>query len=274
MFHWIDLTVLWSKKNEYQQSFSSATPFKSLIIENFISHKKASELASIFPDMTWEGWNNRSHEHQYLKQSCTDVSLIPEPLRTLIYELNSGPFLNLLSEITGIKELLPDPNLIGGGLHMTRPGGTLTPHIDFHVVKGLSLYRRLNFLVYLNQEWESGNGGELELWNKKTDKIEKIVPPTLGTAVLFQTDDDSPHGFTNPVAGKNRQSIAMYYYTAQDADVYSGDGATYWRSDSAAKSPAGRTRLLLQRWLLFLARVCSSLSWRFHTLASLTSKRD
>ncbi len=171
MFEWVELDLLRSKQSEYNRSFATAKPFKSLITEDLVSPQKMRQLSAAFPEESWGGWVNKSHEHQYLKKSCTDISLIPEPLRTFIYELNSGPFLKWLSEVTGIQEVLPDPNLIGGGLHMTGPGGTLTPHTDFHVVKGFSLYRRLNLIIYLNPEWKLGDGGES--WHRKFEQAVK-----------------------------------------------------------------------------------------------------
>ena len=272
MLHYVDLEWLDANSSVLRDDFAKGTPFKHLNVDKLVSPDKAVKLAQSFPESGWGNWSNRSNEHQYLKSSCRDVSLIPEELRTVIYELNSGPFLSWLSKVTGIDSLLPDPNLIGGGLHLTGPGGTLTPHTDFHVVEGLPLYRRINLLIYLNPDWKTGDGGELELWNSDGSTIAKLVPPTLGTTVIFQTDDDSVHGFTNPVANEYRRSIAMYYYTAEDADKFSGDGSTYWRPVSVSSSAKDRFSLMFQRFCLFLARVFSSLSWRISKIALKTRR--
>ena len=272
MLDWINMESLNARAESQSQAFQEAKPFRHLVFDDLVLKDKLSSLTRAFPNANWDGWKNVSHEHQYLKQSCSDTSIIPEPLRTLIYELNSAPVLGWLSRVTGIPQILPDPNLFGGGLHVTGPGGTLTPHTDFHVVKGLPLFRRLNLLLYLNPEWLEKNGGMLELWNKDKDLIEKTVLPTLGTCVLFQTDNDSMHGFTTPVAARNRQSIAMYYYTTDDAEKFSGDGATYWRSQSMAKDTNSRLRLQTQRFLLFGSRVASGISWRLAALADRTRR--
>ena len=272
MYHWIAKDWLDANAEGLQDYFQSAHPFRHIVIEDLVPKSSLSALAESFPAADWSGWENVSHEHQYLKQACNDISKIPDPLRTFIYELNSGPFLKWLSKVTGIPQILPDPHLFGGGLHLTGPGGTLTPHTDFHVVKGLPLFRRLNLLFYLNPEWTEENGGMLELWHKNQDRIEKTVLPTLGTCVLFQTDDDSMHGFTVPVAGRNRQSVAIYYYTAEDAEQFSGDEVTYWRSQSAAKDSNSWWRLQAQRALLFGARSASAISWRLGMMAGKTRK--
>ena len=272
MFNWIDLDGLREAKVELSESFNTAVPFKHLVTDKLISEHKLTAIAGAFPSESWEHWTDNSHEHQFLKRSCRDVSLVPDPLRTVVFELNSGPFLAWLSDVTGIPNLLPDPDLRGGGLHFSGIGGTLTPHTDFHVVKGLPLYRRLNLLLYLNDAWSEGDGGELELWDKSKDRIEKRVTPLLGKTVIFQTDNISLHGFTNPIANHARHSIALYYYTAEEAETFSGDGTTYWRSDSVARSPRDRLRLLTQKGLLGVARVLSSLQWRVNRLSSKMAK--
>ena len=41
----------------------------------------------------------------------------------LIAQLNAGPFVSFLEELTGIGGLVPDPHLRGGGLHEIRQVG-------------------------------------------------------------------------------------------------------------------------------------------------------
>jgi Rps23 Pro-64 3,4-dihydroxylase Tpa1-like proline 4-hydroxylase len=80
----------------------------------------------------------------------------------LVHFLNSQPFLEFLQEMTGIKEtLIPDPYFEGGGFHEIKPGGFLKLHVDFHKHRKMNLDRRLNLLVYLNEDWEESYGGHL-----------------------------------------------------------------------------------------------------------------
>jgi len=168
----LDMNKLSAEAPDLKKSFAAARPFRHLVIDNLIVPEKSEALASEFPAPDWTGWNNVDHEHQRYKHSCSNIAAIPDKLRRMIFELNSGPFMNWLAEVTGISQILPDPHLIGGGLHMTLPGGTLTPHTDFHVVRDNPLFRRLNLLLYLNPGWQEDNFGALELWDKKKDRIE------------------------------------------------------------------------------------------------------
>lgn len=274
VLHFIDMSRLTHRQDVYRDQFAYATPFKHMVFDDLLGADQLAQCETAFPSIDWDGWNNISHEHQYLKKSCDNIATIPEPLRTLIFELNSAPFVDWLSCVTGIPLLLPDPHLIGGGLHVSGPGGTLTPHTDFHVVEGLSLYRRLNLLLYLNRDWQAHNGGGLELWDKKNDKVEKTILPTLGTCVVFQTDNDSMHGFMTPVAHHDRQSVAIYYYTAEEAPQFSGDAGTHWRYESLYGDTQSVFALKTAAVFTLLSRVFSELSWRSSKIAAHLKKRS
>ena len=80
-----------------------------------------------------------------------------------------------LEEITGIENLISDPELGSGGVHRSTRGGYLNIHADFtvHPYKK-NWHRRVNVLVYLNEFWDE-KWGQLELWDKNMEScIQKI----------------------------------------------------------------------------------------------------
>ncbi len=118
----------------------------------------------------------------------------------------------------------------------------------------LGLYRRLNLILYLNQDWQHGDGGELELTRPSQISEARIVKPLLNRAILFQTDDNSVHGFTTPVReGTSRRSIAVYYYTASETKSFSGDQTTHWR-EHGTLGFMKNVRLLIYKTLLKASR--------------------
>jgi hypothetical protein len=120
-----------------------------------------------------------------------------------------------LENMTGIWGLIPDPYLFGGGLHTTKEGGRLAVHVDFNKHFKFSLERRLNLLIYLNEDWSEENSGPLELWDSKGQKCEKRILPIFNRMVIFTTNSRSYHGQPKPVVGKGiiRRSLALYYYS-------------------------------------------------------------
>jgi hypothetical protein len=116
-----------------------------------------------------------------------------------------------IGEVVGIRGLFADPELVGGGLHCIPRGGFLKMHTDFNVhPKGW--HRRVNMLIYLNQNWNPEWCGQLVLGDKHID-------PIGGRAVIFETTGKSWHGHPAPLAcppNVQRRSLALYFYTADE----------------------------------------------------------
>ncbi|HWB62556.1 MAG TPA: 2OG-Fe(II) oxygenase, partial [Chitinophagales bacterium] len=120
------------------------------------------------------------------------------------------------TQFIGIKNLVPDPVFEGGGLHQIKPGGYLKVHADFNKHRGTGLDRRLNVLIYLNENWDESYGGHFELWDKEMKNCEVKILPLFNRMAMFNTTDFSYHGHPNPLTcppDRSRRSIALYYYS-------------------------------------------------------------
>jgi hypothetical protein len=256
-----DVEELERDASDLRREFEAAGPFPHLILDNFL--RLFPSAATTFPDMSWPGWDggDLGSRYQQNKRYCFDIDRIPEPFRALIRELSEPRFLRVLEQITGIEQLLPDPYLIGGGLHLSGPGGVLTPHTDFHYHRVLNLYRRINILVYLNDGWSLEDGGCLSLYDREGRAVQTVVPD-FGRVVIFRTDDKSVHGFPVPIAeDKWRRSVALYYYTAAPTENFSGDENTYWRQHGEQAGLVRKGRLLVYLGMLNVSRVIGLLAY-------------
>src|SRR5438046_411619 len=90
----------------------------------------------------------------------------------------------VLAHFPSIAGLISDPHFVGGGLHETKIGGHLGIHADFNIHEQLKLERKLNLLIYLNEDWPEEFGGALELWDRSMRACEKKVAPLFGRAVI------------------------------------------------------------------------------------------
>jgi hypothetical protein len=250
-----DVEELERNASELRHAFDAADPFPHLVVDNLLRLPPAA--ASAFPDISWPWWKAMPFTYMQNKHTCDDLDLIPEPFKALIRELSEPRFLRVLEQITGITQLLPDPYLVGGGLHLSGPGGILSPHTDFHYYRAMNLYRRINVIVYLNDGWSLQDGGCLSLYDKQ-HRVGKTVVPDWGRVFIFRTDDQSVHGLPVPVAeGKWRRSVALFYYTAADTANFSGDETTYWREHGEQTSVVKKARLRVYHGLLTVSRVIS-----------------
>jgi len=129
--------------------------------------------------------------------------------------VNSQEFLDWLTSLTKIEKLKSDSSLNGGGLHLIKRGGKLDVHEDFNIHKELMMLRKINLILYLNENWQEEWGGHLELWDKDMKNLCQKISPIFNRAVIFRTDMSSNHGHPHPLScpdNNYRISLATYYY--------------------------------------------------------------
>jgi hypothetical protein len=199
------------------ERYRSAAPFPHIVIDDFLDANVLRTIVAEFPANDHKSYFDRDQER--LKFQFNPQEIPSGVARNLFAELNSEAFLIFLEEMTGIEGLVSDPHFEGGGLHETKRGGHLGVHADFNIHSRLKLERKLNLLVYLNDDWAPEYGGQLELWDKQMKECVVRVEPVLGRAVVFSTDLDSFHGHPEPLTcppERSRRSIATYYYSAPE----------------------------------------------------------
>ncbi len=213
----------WSKlekiKNSLKKDFVSADPFPHIIIEDFINKPVANQMAATFPSLAEMKASSAFSGVAERKSQLADMKRMTPLFRSVFKELMSKRFRLWLSEVTGIKPLLPDLDLVGGGLHQGGDQSFLDIHADFNKHPKTGKYRRINILVYLNKNWDPRYGGGLELWDKKMTRCIKNVVPEFNRCLIFATDKYSHHGYAKMKlpSGLTRKSIAAYYYSDEPA---------------------------------------------------------
>jgi len=201
-------------------AYRNAQPFPHIVIDDFLDPTVLRQVLRDFPSSENKAFFNREQERLKFQYQPHEVQ--SGLVRNLFAELNGQAFLGFLEELTGIRGLIADPYFEGGGLHETKRGGHLGVHADFNVHDQLKVERRLNLLVYLNEDWDDEYGGQLELWKKDMSECAVRVSPVLGRAVIFSTALDSLHRHPDPLncpPERSRRSIATYYYTAAEDGV-------------------------------------------------------
>jgi Rps23 Pro-64 3,4-dihydroxylase Tpa1-like proline 4-hydroxylase len=193
--------------------YANAEPFPHAVFDDLLSAELLHAVLAEFPDAT--SMSTQFQTTHELKFAENNWNRFGPAARQLVGELNSGAFLDSLSALTGIEKLIADASLEGGGMHQIVAGGKLSVHADFtHHPNGLD--RRINVLVYLNQDWDPAWAGQLELWARDQSACMKKIDPLFGRVVVFSTLADSFHGHPEPLRtpeGVTRRSMAFYYYS-------------------------------------------------------------
>jgi Predicted proline hydroxylase len=201
----------------YGDGYRTADPFPHVVLDDLFDSDLLKQVLTEFDAMDRERWHS-SDKTLERKWATEDIQHFGPTTRALIHQLNGGLFLNFLEKLTGIDGLISDPHLRGGGLHEIRRDGALGVHADFNLYPRLNVWRRLNFLLYLNEAWDSSWGGELELWDRTGTQRVRAIAPVFNRAVIFDTSNYSYHGHPHPLRcpeSRSRKSIALYYYSVQ-----------------------------------------------------------
>jgi hypothetical protein len=228
-------------------SYASAKPFPHVVFDNFFDPIIVDQILSEFPkpgEIRWQSFDN----NQEIKLASSAEASFGPMTRLFMYHLNSFTFLDFLSRVTGIKNLIPDPGFEGGGLHQIVRGGKLGVHADFNKHRNYGLDRRLNLLLYLNKDWREEYGGHLQLWNREMTQCEQKVLPIYNRMMVFGTTDFTYHGHPDPLLcpeGMTRKSLALYYFSnGRPADEVTGEHSTLFRPrDEKDFRPTVRQRL-------------------------------
>ena len=227
------------QRDAHASAFRNAEPFRHVVIEDFLERSACERMLHDFPGFEQRYALNEMGEVGG-KAVRMNVREISDAYRELDRYLQTREFLDYVSTVTGIPDLLYDPDYIGGGTHENRDGQGLDQHVDFNFHPGTRWHRRLNLIVYLNPEWDEKWGGNLQLqadpW--QGDTRGPTIAPLFNRAVIFETTERSWHGFSNihlPEERKqqSRKSFAIYLYTKErpaeetavsHATVYVPDG--------------------------------------------------
>jgi hypothetical protein len=209
---------------EARDSFRKAKPFPHVVIDNFLPLDIANAITKEFPSIGAIPWEISGPGICYAmggpnlglnKVQKSDENCFPPFIRHMMMVFNSATFLGFLEDVSGVKNLFPDPSFTSCGLHSTGRGGKLMIHADQSRHPSEKLDQMLNMIYFTNKNWKNEYYGHLDLFNFKTKKTEVKIAPIFNRMVIFNTGTKTFHGHPEPLncpLDLRRNSMAAYYY--------------------------------------------------------------
>ncbi|MEM8583636.1 MAG: 2OG-Fe(II) oxygenase [Bacteroidota bacterium] len=217
----------------YNEEFYAGHPCPYIVIDNFFRPEVADQLYNNFPKV----------EDMKVKRKSLNENKVEdykfERWHPVFSDAKSSvtgeEFCEVMSKITDIDGLFVTTDNTGAGIHQGANNSYVDVHIDYNMSTQFNAWRRINMLVYLNKNWKDEYGGHLTLWDKGMTKMEKKVLPSFNRAVVFLTDENSPHGVNkvNVPEGETRKSFYVYYYTPVEEGVEYRDSKFLARPDES-----------------------------------------
>jgi hypothetical protein len=226
--------------------YQTAKPFPHLVLDGMLPAKVLDDMVADMSQIEGEQWLSRDAEgleRRIALRSAIDLRTTGFQLTAL---LHSAAFLYLLTALTGIRELPPDPYLQGGGYHVMPPGSFFHVHADRNVAYETGLRRRFAMIIFPNKAWKPEYGGQLELWSADGLRREVAIEPIFNRTVIFEVA--SYHGVPVPIAcpvGRSRNSFLVYYHTVRtdgSEDITPHSSIFAPKREAAWASPPGGWR--------------------------------
>ena len=187
----------------FTNSFSKASPFPHLIIDNFFDEKYMQTLAK---DLLEEEYYLEDHDlYQFMRTADLKYSK-NESIANFHSYLQSNKFISHIENITKLPLSREQMDLHSLLLSDTN---YLLCHDD--KVEG----RAIAFIIYLSKEWDPKDGGILQLFSSENEEPKEVVKeifPLFNRFVFFKVTDTSFHQVSEVLKDKGRLSLSGWFY--------------------------------------------------------------
>ncbi|MEN8746451.1 MAG: 2OG-Fe(II) oxygenase [Polaribacter sp.] len=195
-----------------EQFLASKNQIGYFYLDALLPKEIALEIYNKFPKIAQTVARKTLREQKFTAYQMNAYDAL---LEEVVYAFQDKKVVQLISEICGIKELLPDANLYAGGLSLMRKDSFLNPHLDNSHDKDRENWRVLNLLYYVSPDWKSENGGNLELWPHGLQKQQLTIANKFNRLVVMATHQNSWHSVSKITENQVRCCVSNYYFSKE-----------------------------------------------------------
>jgi Rps23 Pro-64 3,4-dihydroxylase Tpa1-like proline 4-hydroxylase len=199
------------EKDRLQAEFHSHT-IQSCVIDNLLPEEEAARIFTAFPD---KSAMNVKRNLRFYKYFAAQMDKYNPLLEEIVYAFQQPGVLQVVREITGIRDLEPDEHLYVGGISLMAKDNFLNPHLDNSHDRNRQAYRVLNLLYYVSPDWAHECGGNLELWDEGPKGEPREVVSRFNRLVMMATHEKSWHSVNQVSVDRNRCCVSNFYFSAK-----------------------------------------------------------
>ena len=179
------------------------------VLDEVLPLALAQRIHDAFPPVGDMRLLSSFRERKYTSKALERMSPL---IHDALFAFQAPEVIAVVAQITGMRDMVGDPQLYAGGISAMTRGHYLHPHIDnSHDGEG-KRYRVLNLLYYVTPGWKAENGGSLELWDEGVrQRVE--LPSLFNRLVIMETNQTSFHSVNAVRADGARRCVSNYYFS-------------------------------------------------------------
>ena len=169
------------------------------------------------------------------KRVGIDVAKYDAKVGDALMAFQDPQVVEVVTRITGHRELEADPTLYASGVSVMAKGDFLNPHIDNSHDGDRKRYRVLNLLYYVSPDWNLQNGA-ISSCGICSVRTPRVVESRFNRLVVMETHQTSWHS-VNPVRiAAERRCVSNYYFSK-----YPAQGRPYFNVTTFTGRPRNRS---------------------------------
>jgi Rps23 Pro-64 3,4-dihydroxylase Tpa1-like proline 4-hydroxylase len=202
---------LWKESDRMRAAFERPAIGRTrvAVVDNVLPEEVAADVYRAFPPEAEMRLLSSFREQKYTSKSLERMDRL---VHDALFAFQAPEVLEEVATITGIRDMVADPQLYAGGISAMTKDQFLDPHIDnSHDAEG-KRYRVLNLLYYVTPGWRPEFGGNLELWDEKVrERLE--IPSLFNRLVIMETNRTSWHSVNRVRVEGKRCCVSNYYFS-------------------------------------------------------------
>lgn len=197
-------------RTNLEDQWRRSEPINHFVLDDLLPLEWADRIHAAFPDTRAMTLKRSLRELKYVGAQMDRYERL---LEETIYAFQEPKVVDLIAQITGLRQLEPDPLLYAGGISTMTKGQFLNPHVDNSHDKFRERYRVLNLLYYVSPDWTEHLGGSLELWPEGPKGTQLTIESRFNRLAVMVTSRHSWHSVSRIRAKRERQCVSNYYFS-------------------------------------------------------------
>nr|WP_321236295.1 2OG-Fe(II) oxygenase [uncultured Psychroserpens sp.] len=200
-----------SKKDDLIEAYkASKSNIGYFYIDDLLPKELAEKCFEVFPNTSEMRQLKSLREYKYISAQMDKHNQL---LEEVLFAFQDKKIVQLIGEICNIESLYADDSLYAGGLSLMTQNNYLHPHLDNSHDAQRERWRVLNLLYYVTPNWETQNGGHLEIWPNGPKKEPVIIESKFNRLAVMATHDTSWHSVNKVKVDNSRRCISNYYFS-------------------------------------------------------------